>query len=121
MTQTLEPQAEAQTTSVRDEGGEPYEITVRDHTIIADQPADAGGSDSAPTPTELFVASLAGCVAFYAGRFLTRHGLSREGLGVAVNYRMAADRRAHVADVHLTVRVPDAMPAQRPAGLAGGG
>jgi putative redox protein len=116
MTQTLEPQAPAQTMSVRYEGGERYEVTVRDHTIVADQPVDAGGSDSAPTPTELFVASLAGCVAFYAGRFLTRRGLSREGLGVAVTYRMAADRRARVADVHLTVRVPHTMPAHlRPA------
>jgi uncharacterized OsmC-like protein len=113
MTQTREPQAAAQAMSVRYDGGERYEITVRDHTIVADQPADAGGSDSAPTPTELFVASLAGCVAFYAGRFLTRHGLSREGLGVAVSYRMDAGRQARVADVRLTVSVPDAMPAQR--------
>jgi uncharacterized OsmC-like protein len=113
MTKTREPQAAAQTMSVRYDGGERYEIAVRDHTIVADQPAGAGGSDSAPTPTELFVASLAGCVAFYAGRFLTRHGLSREGLGVAVSYRMDAGRHARVADVHLTVSVPDAMPAQR--------
>jgi hypothetical protein len=28
----------------------------------------------APNPTELFAASLATCVAFYAGRYLDRHG-----------------------------------------------
>jgi uncharacterized OsmC-like protein len=113
MTQILGPEAPAQTMSVRYEGGERYEIAVRGHRILVDQPADVGGEDLAPTPTELFVASLASCVAFYAGRYLTRHGLSREGLGVSVTYRMAADRPARVTDIHLTIRVPDALPAQR--------
>ena len=67
---------------VRFVAGEAYEMTVRGHRVVVDQPADAGGQDSAPTPTELFVASLAACVAFYAGRFLTRHGYSRDGLAV---------------------------------------
>ena len=120
MTQTLAPQAPAQTMSVRYEGGERYEITVRDHTIVADQPADAGGSDSAPTPTELFVASLAGCVAFYAGRYLTRHGLLPARVSACSHFRMAPDRRARVADIHLTVRPPRGFPAER-AGPAGGG
>jgi uncharacterized OsmC-like protein len=113
MTQTLEPRAHIETMCVRYQGGERYEITVRDHTIDVDQPVDAGGSDAAPTPTELFVASLASCVGFYAGRYLTRHGLSREGLDVAATYRMAVDRPARVTDVQLTVRVPDAMPVDR--------
>jgi putative redox protein len=113
MTQLLDSQAPAQTMSVRHQGGERYEIAVRDHTVVVDQPIDAGGSDAAPTPTELFVASLAGCVAYYAGRYLTRHGLSREGLGVAVTYRMVSGRPTRVADIHLSVRVPDALPTQR--------
>jgi uncharacterized OsmC-like protein len=110
MTQTLAP---TQTMNVRYDGGEQYEIAVREHTITVDQPVDAGGADQAPTPTELFVASLASCVAFYAGRYLTRHGLTREGLGVTVTYRMATDRPARVTDIHLTVRVPDTLPAAR--------
>lgn len=113
MTQTLQPLAPAQTMSVRYEGGERYEITVRDHSIVVDQPADVGGADSAPTPTELFVASLASCVAFYAGRYLTRHSLSREGLAVTLAYEMATDRPARVTSIHLTVRVPQSLPANR--------
>jgi uncharacterized OsmC-like protein len=81
--------------------------------VTVDQPAALGGDDGAPTPTELFVASLATCVAFYAGRYLTRHGHPRDGLGVSVAYRMAADRPARVADVRLTVRVPKDLPAAR--------
>jgi uncharacterized OsmC-like protein len=83
-----------------------------------DQPADAGGEDEAPTPTELFVASLATCVAFYAGRYLSRHGFSREGLGVSVGFDMATDKPARVAAMHLTVRVPADLPAERRPALA---
>ena len=102
---------------VRFVAGEAYEVAVRGHRVVADQPADAGGQDSAPTPTELFVASLATCVAFYAGRYLTRHGYSRDGLGVSVGYEMAGDRPARVGGIHLTVRVPAGLPPERWAAL----
>jgi putative redox protein len=93
--------------------GESYEVSVRGHRVTVDQPAEAGGHDSAPTPTELFVASLASCVAFYAGRYLTRHGYSRAGLAVSACYTMATDRPARVRDIRLTVRVPDSLPPER--------
>src|SRR6266511_2334120 len=87
--------------------GEAYEIGVRGHRVRVDQPADADGKDSAPTPTELFVGSLAACVAFYAGRYLTRHGHSRAGLAVHAEFEMATDRPARVAAIRIAVRVPD--------------
>ena len=44
--------------------GERYAIGVRGHMIVVDQPLAVAGSDTAATPTELLVASLASCVAF---------------------------------------------------------
>ncbi len=102
---------------VRFVAGESYETAVRGHRVIVDQPADAGGDDKAPTPTELFVMSLATCVAFYAGRYLTRHGLSRDGLAVSADFDMAADRPARVGAIRLTVAVPPGLPAERWAAL----
>ena len=93
--------------------GEAYEVSVRGHRVLVDQPGDAGGDDRAPTPTELFVASLATCVAFYAGRYLTRHGFSRDGLGVSVGFEMAADKPARVGQIRLTSGCP---PTCRPNG-----
>jgi putative redox protein len=93
--------------------GESYEVSVRGHGFTVDQPVTAGGMDTAPTPTELFVASLATCVAFYAGRYLTRHGYSRDGLGVSVEFQMSDDKPARVTGIQLTLRVPPDLPAQR--------
>ena len=102
---------------VRYVAGETYEVAVRGHRVVVDQPADAGGQDSAPTPTELFVASLATCVAFYAGRYLTRHGYSRDGLAVSAGYGMASDRPTRVSAINLAVRVPAGLPPERWAAL----
>jgi uncharacterized OsmC-like protein len=64
----------------------------------------------------LFVASLATCVAFYAGRYLTRHGYGRDGLAVSAGFDMASDRPARVSGIRLTVRAPADLPAgRRPA------
>jgi uncharacterized OsmC-like protein len=98
--------------------GEAYEIRVRGHRIRVDQPTSQGGDDSAPTPTELFVGALAACVAFYAGRYLARHGLDRDGLQVHTDFDMATDRPARVAAIRITVQVPDGFPADRRAALA---
>ncbi len=119
-TQVAAPPASAgdgQGMDVRFVAGEAYEVTVRGHRVLVDQPADHGGTDGGPTPTELFVASLAACVAFYAGRYLTRHGYSRDGLAVSAGYEMASDRPARVGNIRLTVRVPADLPSQRWAAL----
>jgi len=92
--------------------GDLFEIGIRDHLIHVDQPVDAGGSDAAPTPTELFVASLASCVAFYARRYLSRHNLPSDGLSVAAEFTMA-ERPARVGHVHVSIDLPHGMPEER--------
>jgi putative redox protein len=69
------------------------------------------------TPTELLVASLSSCVAFYAGRYLARHGLNRDGLHVTATFTTATDRPARVAGVRLAIRVPSGVPPTRQAAL----
>ncbi len=43
--------------------GDRFAIELGEHTLMVDQPIQDGGEGTAPTPTELFVASLASCVA----------------------------------------------------------
>jgi OsmC-like protein len=75
--------------TVQHHGGDRFGIQVRGHEVTVDQPTAYGGTDAGPTPTELFVAGLAGCVAFYARRYLARHGLPESGLTVTAEYTMA--------------------------------
>jgi len=98
-------------------GGESYAVVTRGHALLTDQPATAGGADTAMTPTELLVASLSSCVAFYAGRYLARHGLNRAGLHVTAAFTTATDRPARVGNVRLTILVPDDVPPGREAAL----
>jgi putative redox protein len=98
-------------------GGESYAVATRGHALLTDQPATAGGADTAMTPTELLIASLSSCVAFYAGRYLARHGLNRNGLQVTATFTTATDRRARVGAVKLAIDVPGAIPPSRQAAL----
>jgi uncharacterized OsmC-like protein len=103
--------------SVRHEDGDRFAIDVRGHVVLVDQPTEAGGGDAGPTPTELFVAGLASCVAFYAERFLVRHGLPVAGLGVDCSFEMSEDRPARVASVDVRVRPPAGFPDERAPAL----
>lgn len=104
------------TVRVEHKGGDLFEIAIREHLVHVDQPIEDGGSDAAPTPTELFVASLASCVAHYARRFLVRHDLPTEGLSVAATFTMA-ERPARVGEVTVSVTVPEGVPEARRAAL----
>jgi len=92
--------------------GDQFDITIRGHVISVDQPLPDGGNDTAPTPTELFIASLASCVAFYARRYLDRHHLATDGLAVEATFDMGA-RPARVAGIDVRLIVPDSVPAER--------
>lgn len=104
--------------TVRHEDGDRFQVVVRGHRLVIDQPVDDGGTDAGPTPTELFVAGLASCVGFYAERFLRRHSLSVEGLAVDCTFEFAKDRPARVASITLGVHAPALPVSKRAAFLA---
>ena len=92
--------------------GDRFQIDVRGHQLTVDQPVEGGGDDTAPTPTELFIASLASCVAFYARRYLTRHGLPTAGLAVDADFAMGS-HPARVATIDLQLHLPQGVPESR--------
>ena len=98
------------TINVQHDERDSFSITIRGHDLVVDQPLEDGGRDSGPTPTELFVASIAGCVAHYARRFLDRHGLP-DDVRVTADWVMASKPHARVGDVVLTVHTVD-LPAE---------
>jgi putative redox protein len=100
--------------TVEYEDGDRLRVEIRGHELNTDQPHQDGGGDTAPTPTELFLGGLAACVAFYAERFLRRHGLPAAGLQVSCAYTWAENPH-RVGEIQLTVDAPGLTPQKRAA------
>jgi len=92
--------------------GDRFAVGMRDHVLTVDQPVADGGENTAPTPTELFIASLTSCIAFYARRYLARHDLPTAGMAVTAEYTLAL-RPARVDDIRVDITLPEGVPADR--------
>jgi putative redox protein len=55
------------------------------HELIIDEPADRGGTDTGPRPTQLLGASLAGCTAITVEMYADRKGWDVGAMQVAVD------------------------------------
>jgi uncharacterized OsmC-like protein len=64
-----------------------------------------GGQDAGPSPVELFVGSVASCVAYFVGRFCARHGISQDGLSVEAEWAMAENPH-RVGRIDLAIHLP---------------
>lgn len=53
--------------------------------VVADIPAKLGGDGAAPSPFDLFLASLAACAAVFARRFCDKHGVDGRGVGITAH------------------------------------
>ena len=95
-------------------GGSRNRIAIRGHELVVDQPHEAGGDDIGPTPTELFVASLAACVAHYA-----RRGLGPAGGGpeVRCSWTMSTTPPWRVTSMDIDVLLPGDTPDARVAAV----
>lgn len=86
------------------------------HEIATDQPERAGGADSAPSPFDLFLASIATCVGYFAVRFCRQRDIDTTGLEVRMTQRR--DEAAHrVAELAIEVRTPPGFPEKYVAAL----
>ncbi len=95
-------------------GRDQLRVEARGHVLFADQPIGEGGDDTAPSPTEIFLAGLTACVAYYAERFLRRHQLSTLGLSVSCDYAWAENPH-RVGEISLVVKAPSLPAARREA------
>jgi putative redox protein len=84
--------------------------------VLTDQPADAGGDASAPTPFELFLASIGTCAGIFVLSFCQKRGIPSEGIELV--QRMDRDPVKHmVSRIVLEIRVPKDFPEKYKDGL----
>ena len=89
-------------------GGVAVEATFHGHTVRTDQPAPLG-ADSAMSPFDLFQASLATCMGFYALRFCQERKLDTAGLGLKL-IPVRDEARKRLSDIRVELKVPQGFP-----------
>ena len=74
--------------------------------IVVDEPVEAGGADSGPSPTQLLAASLAGCTAITLELYAERKGWDLGELEVEVDF---ASKDFAPAAFEVVLRLPDSF------------
>lgn len=66
------------------DGGMKAVVQAGDYEIVVDEPESAGGTDTGPQPTDLFLASIASCFALSMAYAAKKRGIELPGLRVRV-------------------------------------
>lgn len=67
------------------------ESDIRGHKVVIDQPANAGGGDTGPTPLELLFASLAGCIGTIGRIVAMQQRIALRGMAIKVEGPLDTD------------------------------
>ena len=90
-------------------GGKKVYADYRGFTIQTDQSAKDGGENSAPTPSDLFFASLGTCAGLYALRFCEKRKIETENLKISLE--LQAHPRTHMVEkIKYKVSLPPEFP-----------
>ena len=85
-------------------GKRKFKIKARDFEVVADLPEQKGGDNTAPTPPELFMASLGSCIGVFAASYCDTAGMDSTGMSIDMDWEMAEDgSRVENIEVHLNV------------------
>lgn len=89
-------------------GGRRVDAQVGNHVVHTDQPETNGGEGSAPSPFELFLASLGTCAGIFVQGFCAKRGLSTEGIRIVERATFSED--GVLAAVDLDLELPPGFP-----------
>ncbi len=91
------------------DGGKVITAHLNGHTIRTDQPIQSGGTNTAPAPYDLFLASIGTCAGIYVKSFCDQRGISTEGMKIVQSMEIDPERRLP-AVIRLDIKVPADFP-----------
>ncbi|MCX6558950.1 MAG: OsmC family protein [Candidatus Aminicenantes bacterium] len=92
-------------------GGSRVEARLRGFSILTDQPVHAGGENAAPSPFDLFLASLATCAGYYVLAFCQERKIPTEGITLV--QRMERGPKSKLIEmVRIEIHLPAGFPAK---------
>jgi ribosomal protein S12 methylthiotransferase accessory factor len=96
-------------------GGVAVDAHVGGHVVHTDQPAPHGGG-TASAPFDLFLASIATCMGFYALRFCQERGIATEGLGLSLETVRDVEKK-RLATIKVALTLPPGFPEKYMAAI----
>jgi len=98
------------------EGGQKIYADYKGFTIQTDQSTKDGGDNSAPTPSDLFFASLGTCAGLYALRFCEKRRIATDDLKISVE--LQSNPKTHmVENIIYKIKLPADFPEKYIAAL----
>jgi uncharacterized OsmC-like protein len=85
-----------------------FEAIMGEHRLTIDVSPNRGGKGRGPRSTQLFVASLASCVAVFVASYCARTGLDATDLSVDVNYGEDDAEPTSLVDLEVVINLPHA-------------
>ncbi|RPH63714.1 MAG: osmotically inducible protein OsmC [Myxococcaceae bacterium] len=89
-------------------GGRRVEAELGRHRVVTDQPRGNGGEDTAPSPFQLFLASLGTCAGVFVQGFCAKRGIPYEAIRLIERPMFAPD--GYLQAVEFEVQVPPGFP-----------
>jgi len=90
-------------------GGVSVSAEFDDFKVLSDQPERNGGENSAPSPYDLFLASLGTCAGFFALRFCQQRDLPTEGLGLTLDLERNKETK-RLDKIIMDIQLPNGFP-----------
>lgn len=91
------------------DGGKVITAHINGHVIRTDQPEDGGGGNTAPSPFELFMASIGTCAGIYVKSFCDNRNIPAEGIKIvqSAEYDKATGLPTNI---DLEIVLPESFP-----------
>jgi ribosomal protein S12 methylthiotransferase accessory factor len=91
------------------DGGKVITAHLNGHIIRTDQPVENGGGNSAPSPFELFLASIGTCAGIYVKSFCDKRELPSDGIKIVQSLEYGEDKRVP-SSINLDIQLPKGFP-----------
>jgi ribosomal protein S12 methylthiotransferase accessory factor len=94
---------------IRFPGGKKVEAHFSGFTVTTDQPVAEGGSGTAPSPFDLFLASIGTCTGYYVLSFCQKNNIPTNNITLSVS--MDWNPKTHLVEhFDITIKVPADFP-----------
>ena len=90
-------------------GGKQVQAEYRGFTILTDHPKPAGGDGSAPSPFDLFLASIGTCAGYYVLAFCQQRDIPTDEIELSLNVNRNNERHM-IERIDVSISLPESFP-----------